>query len=555
MNHSLSKPLFYLLITTSLIVVAFGQPAWMPWLGLFAAASGHAIFWRAAFSLSSRKQIFWMATLWFTAVQWIQLSWFISHPYSYIYPLHFLLSFLMGLQYGCLAFFITPVTIRRISSIAGIAGFWTLMEWIRLFLLSGFTWNPLGLALTGALIPLQAASLVGIYGLSFWVIFVNMLALRAWENRRKISTFLWILCACLPYLYGALHLQWHEHASKDHQEKMSAVLVQTAFPAEESMGMKQLEFHSFVLMEWKKIFEMVKPQIGKKIDLLVLPEFVVPYGTYTFVYEFEAIKTMFLEAFGEGILKSFPPLEIPFALTRNGLNVNNAFITQTIANYFGSSILIGLEDVEENEKGEREYFSGALYFTPFGKEPIPIQRYEKRVLVPMGEYIPFSFCRSLAASYGVSGSFTCGKEAKIFKCKHIPFGASICYEETFGDLTRDIRLNGGQVVVNLTSDVWYPDSRLTWQHFDHARLRTVETGIPLLRACNTGITCSIDSVGRVIDLLPEYNSDGSWYAGSLYTQVSTYAYSTLYTSVGDSLIVAISLLSLLFFCLQRKQRS
>jgi apolipoprotein N-acyltransferase len=72
----------------------------------------------------------------------------------------------------------------------------------------------------------------------------------------------------------------------------------------------------------------------------------------------------------------------------------------------------------------------------------------------MAEYIPFSFCKEIAAEYGIQGSFTEGKEATIVQGCNGPFSLSICYEETFGNLMREGRQNGSEMLVNLTSD--YP---------------------------------------------------------------------------------------------------
>lgn len=225
--------------------------------------------------------------------------------------------------------------------------------------------------------------------------------------------------------------------------------------------------------------------------------------------------------------------------------VNNAYWLQGLANYFNAYVVAGLEDAEDLATGEREFYSSAQFFQPQPKDvtencPVCIQRYEKRVLVPMGEYIPFSFCRELAAAYGVTGSFTCGKEAKVFEHPKSLVGISICYEETFGDMMRENRLLGAGLLVNLTSDVWYPNSRLPQQHLDHAKLRTIENGIPLIRACNTGVTGAFDSLGRTVAILGEGAAEPEWVSDSLYVEVPSYTYKTFYTKVGDNFIIIFS---------------
>lgn len=549
----------WLFAILSFFLVAFGQPAWLPWCGILAAIGGYMLFWRVLLAYSSYQKRFWLAAAWFCAVQLVQYSWFISHPYIYIYAVYFLLCLGLGLQFGIIGLFISPSLMRRIGGLLAVAGLWTLMEWSRLFVLSGISWNPVGLSLTSDLYALQLASLTGVFGLSFWVILVNLLGLRAWLQKgwraQTVALGAWLAAASIPYLYGAIHLSIQEQrfAQDRHiPSQFTALLVQTAFSTEESQS--SLTKHNLVdhvLEEWRQILRITKKHQGQPIDLIVLPEFVVPFGTYTFVYPAHAVFQIFVEELGPSSIKALPSLKFPFSAlqkTAQGsqMLVDNAYWAQALANHFQASVLIGLEDAEDVTPQKREYYSSALLFHPRHFETeneFSAERYEKRILVPMGEYIPFEFCKNLAAKYGVFGSFTKGKEAKAMSCKGILLSPSICYEETFGEMMREGRQKGAELFVNLTSDVWYPNSKLPQQHFDHARLRTVENGIPLIRACNTGVTGAVDSLGRTIAILGDNKPEEvEWVPDSLLVAVPTFNYSTLYSIVGDKLIIGFSLL-------------
>lgn len=185
----------------SLLIVAFGQPATSPWCALIAATAGYAIFWKLLLDISSGKKRFWLSAGWFGGVQLIQLFWFTSHPFLYIYAVYFFLAFGVGLQFGLVGLCITRDRLKSLPSLLAVAGLWTLLEWSRLFILAGYSLNPVGLALTANIYSLQMASLVGLYGLSFWVILVNLLAL----TRRPI----WLVAALLPFLYGVAQIQIH----------------------------------------------------------------------------------------------------------------------------------------------------------------------------------------------------------------------------------------------------------------------------------------------------------------------------------------------------------
>jgi apolipoprotein N-acyltransferase len=545
----------------SFVIVAFGQPALLWWLGPFAATIGFALFWFTLMDVEDRSIRFWRGTFWYLCVQLVQLYWFVSHPYAYIYPLYLILSFLMGLQFGLICRFINKENLASVKGIVGITALWVIMEWARLFVLSGFSWNPVGLYLSSTVYGLQVASLLGVYGMSLWVIMTNLIALRLVTSpytRRMVVVF--VLVVTMPYMYGWGHFHYHQESFDNfqkNQDPLKTVLAQTAFPVEEALGIHNTsDFVAYVIDEWEQILNITKKNLDSPVDLVVLPEFVVPLGTYTFIYPYETVKKLFKKQYGDKYLKALPPLQLPFAQeidTAQGkvFFVNNAFWAQAIANTFDAPILLGLEDVDEVGDQEREYYSAAIMIHP-NKEldsswPYESERYEKRVLVPMGEYIPFEFCKELAKSYGIQGSFTCGQEAKILNKKNIPLGVSICYEETFGDIIRESRQNGAEVLVNLTSDVWYPDSALTHQHLEHARLRTVESGIPLIRSCNTGITCAIDSLGRTVDSLDEYDDQGNWLADSIFISVPRYHYHTLYSEVGDGPIIGFCMMAIVTF--------
>jgi len=554
-------------IALSFLIVGFGQPAWSHLASVLSALFGYALLGIVLFDEPKPLNRFLIAGLWYTAVQLVQLSWFIAHPYNYIYIVYIGMSVLLGIQFGFIGSLINRKRLESIFFIVGLASLWVILEWSRLFILSGFSWNPSGLALTGNVFSLQLASLMGVFGLSFWVLFVNLLAMRAWVRKKMAASFLWIIAALFPYLYGYAHLRIHETwVLQDLQESknpyFTAVLVQPAFPAEEAFDFGDTKnYVAFVTREWRHILNITKKHAGQHFDVMALPEFLVPFGTYTFVYPYEHVVKAFEEIFGKQSLAFLPPLDLPlaaeFPLEPKGTKwmVNNAFWVQAISNYYKSEVIVGLEDAEDTIRG-REFYSAALFFRPQNRllttgdevKFLKPERYVKRVLVPMGEYIPFSFCREMAARYGINGSFTCGQEAKVIPGNTLPLGVCICYEETFGHMTRESRQRGANLLINITSDAWFPNSRLPQQHFDHARLRSVENGVPLLRACNTGVTGALDSFGRLVEKLGNTPQESETFSDSIRVQVPTYHYKTLYSLFGDKLILGFCFLGLFGFC-------
>ena len=536
-----------LLVCLSFLIVAFGQPAWVPELGLVTGCIGYALYWRVMFCWPERRFRFLMATAWFAGVQMIHLSWMTADDYqgTYIYGLWLFLSVGMGLQFGLLSLLVRRKNLARLWKIGAICSVWTIMEWSRLFLLTGFSLNPVGLAITGWIYPMQLASIAGVYGLSFFVIFTNLLAVRVWALSDQIRpVYLWIAMTAVPYVFGFCHLTLHEQmAKRGGQGEMHALLVQTATPpAVGGQGVGELpQLNAF--QQWVKILELVKEQRGQVVDLVVLPETAAPYPSTMELYPQGGVRAAFIAVFGQEGANALPPL-VPSRVLNSGGKpqyvqyVSNRYWAQGLANLFEAELVAGMEDRVEGLDGVQTSYSAALHFSPHQSTQ---NRYEKRILLPMAEYIPNDWCRSIAAHYGIVDSFAPGTEAKVFTTDRTPpMGFSICYEETYGDLVRESRQLGAELLVNLTNDAWYPFSRLPKQHFDHARLRSVENGVPMLRACNTGITSGIDSLGNIVGMLGDGSKESEWEAGTLHVELPTYHYRTLYSWLGDGLIIGVS---------------
>ena len=135
---------------------------------------------------------------------------------------------------------------------------------------------------------------------------------------------------------------------------------------------------------------------------------------------------------------------------------------------------------------------------------------DKVHLVPFGEYMPFE---DLFNSWGInavaafSGGFSGARDHQVLT---LPTGRSfyplICYEAIFpGEI--DPAAAATDALLNITNDAWFGDSPGPYQHFHQARVRAVETGLPLVRAANNGISAVVDAKGGITLGLP-YDMDG-----------------------------------------------
>jgi apolipoprotein N-acyltransferase len=535
-----------LLIVVSYLVVAFGQPARSPLLGLLAAACGYALFWLAMLEFKRKPVQFLAATLWFTAVQFVQLSWMTADDFQgfYIWGFWLFFSISMGLQFGLVSLLVTRPPRWSFLRTMAIPAAWTLMEWARLFFSNGFTWNPTGLAMTGHSIPAQMASLGGIYLLSFWVMLCNVFVVRAAQMVRKPAAWGIAFGVVLtPYLFGIAHVGIHSRlARQDERAPLRAVLVQTGLtPDMKGFGSTRPSDSLNPLEQWGRILGTLRPHMGKEIDLILLPEGAVPYRAHQPVYGSNWVQSTFWEGLGLPVQLPKPTnvAEIDHEEYGHLELVDNAYLCHAICDLFKSDLVIGMEDASSMS----EVYQAALFFQPDNPEP---QRYGKRVLMPLAEEVPYRWLEPICRRYGISGSYTRGEGAQLFDGA-AKMGVTICYEETFGNMMRENKQIGAEVLLNVSTDGWYPRSKLPLQHFHHGRLRAIENGVPLLRACHTGVTAAVDAFGNTIDMVGQGDKPSEKISEALYVEVPRYSYSTLYSHVGDAAIVGFSILFLLGF--------
>lgn len=513
------------------LIVAFGVPSFAPVLGPIAAFVGYALFWRAIRIYPFRKQRFWRGFLWYGAVALIQLSWMNSIEYQGIYILFVWLglSIWLGVQFGLLSLLIPYNKPLRFPRILAIASAWTLLEWSRYFFICGFSWNPSGLAFCNTS-AIQFASLFGVLGLSFWVILTNLVGLRAFLKRGIANYMIWFVVALVPYLFGMSYIKYHD--GKKEGKTLSCLLVQTGLLPPEKVPLQgRAELFIPPNDQWDRILMLVNEHRDKKIDLIVLPEAAVMHARYS---RGDLEKT-FANHFGASWQQYSPKTRI----------ITNLSFAQTLSDVTGSEVVVGLDHVD----AERNSYNSAFHLVP---QKEVVTRYDKQILMPLAEYLPIKFLSSLVSYYGISDFFTHGKGAIVFHGK-IPLTANICYEETFPQVVRKGRLCGGELMVNLTNDGWYPNSRLPSQHYEHAKFRSIENGASLIRACNTGVTAAIDPLGRAISKMDQHDENRNLRSGAVFANVPTGTIFTPFLVWGNYGIVSLCTLILgVFLCLKKQ---
>jgi apolipoprotein N-acyltransferase len=410
---------------------------------------------------------------------------------------------LWGWFTGCVAFDARTDSKKLLSSRHNLRlGFvcataWVAQEWLRGVVFSGFGWNNLGVALHGSIALIQVADITGIWGMSFMVAMANVIAvvtvrrfaleIRNGKLRPHYDFSLTIALVGIAFAYGVHALMKHGATIP-----LRVAAVQANIPQTEKFD------DAFE----QKIFDRYESLSGAAMamnpQLLIWPEVATPRG-------------MFSD------------------------QTNHDFILNTAAKG-DFNFLFGT--IDSDTRGD---YNIAVLLTDRGRN---FQAYRKMHLVPFGEYIPlrdsFPLFAKLAGDL-VPGDFRPGTEYTVLQTQNpaVKIGALICFEDTLGNLTRHFVLNGAQVLVNITNDGWFLKSPAAEQHLAHAVFRAIETHRPLIRCANTGVTCFIDTAGRVGQSLRSQNGD-PFTTGVLFGQVNvpTDSSLTFYTRHGDWLAMA-----------------
>ena len=336
------------------------------------------------------------------------------------------------------------------------AGVWVVMEWVRTWLWGGFGWNPMGVALHQDLAMIQIVDITGVPGLSFLVVFVNLMVVIV--ARRIISEFgpvfltriRWEFSATMALVALVFAYGVHELLRKDPTKSVSlrVAAIQPNIPQSEKHepGMEADIVEHLDRLSGLAALAQPHPQ------LFIWPE-------------------------------AATPRDIDDEATRN-------FVIDE-ARRCGSSLLIGTLEFSL----EGDYNIAAL----LSNEGRTLQTYRKMHLVPFGEYLPLRPVSTAIVGQLVPSDFTPGREYKVLKLSDPPLRLAtlICFEDSLGDLTRRFVGRGADLLVNITNDGWFAKSPAASQHLANALFRAVENRRPLIRCGNTGVTCGVDIHGHV----------------------------------------------------------
>ncbi len=325
------------------------------------------------------------------------------------------------------------------------------IEWTRGFVATGFPWSLMGGLFAIHISSLQAASVLGVYGLTL-VVFAFAVSPIFWLLAQR---WVAVLCLFLPLAISFLGFLRLDQDFKEDTNISGANgpvirLVQPAVPQSDKWDPEKRTDHLGDLVALSR-------KGRRDPDLVIWPE------------------------------TAFAALP----------HQNKELLSSTVAaaTHKTGYLLTGIPRF--NGKGQLQNSAFLL-----DHEGDLHGLYNKRHLVPFGEYIPFhSFLTFLDAIVGPV-DFVAGNKNQIITVPNVgQVQMLICYEVIFSGRAI-VSKTRPDMIVNITNDAWFGQTVGPLQHLYQAQLRAVEEGVPLLRAANTGITAAFDGYGRQLGTIP-----------------------------------------------------
>ncbi|WP_246190207.1 apolipoprotein N-acyltransferase [Pandoraea captiosa] len=376
------------------------------------------------------------------------------------------------------------------------AGAWTLAEWLRGTVFTGFPWLSPGYAHVDG--PLAGfAPLLGVYGITglaalaaAWVARAILPVVETAPIARRLGAIVGVL-ALMGIGAGLARHAWTAPSG----QPISVRLLQGNVPQDMKFERAGID-HAMAMYR-----DMI---VAAPADLIITPETAFPV-----------------------LLQGIPP-EVATPI-------------REFADRTGSHVVLGAVGATLTDRGPTDLTNSLFGVTPRDQT---LYRYDKHHLVPFGEFVPWGFRWFVDMMHIPLGDFLRGTATPGgFPVRDQRVALDICYEDLFGEEIAQALRNmpaPATVLANSTNLAWFGDTVALDQHLQIARMRTLETGRPMLRATNTGATAIIDAHGNVQARLPAMT------VGALTGNVQPYGGLTPYVRFGNLPALGLALVALGF---------
>lgn len=326
---------------------------------------------------------------------------------------------------------------------AYLAALWTVMEWGQANLFTGFGWSALGYSQGTDLALAQWAAVGGVSLISFFLVLGNALIAFAIADRRgrwpRLAAAVALIA--ITHVVGAQLLQNPDYATRP----LTVGIIQSDFPQE-------LKWDADYTEEMVRKSSEMSKQLAQytNLDCFVWPEAVV--------------------------MRDYSRPELMRWLADASRST-------------GAYLFTG---AQRDDYATGKSYNSSVLIDPDGNV---VDYYDKVHLAPFGEYMPFDkflpFLRQI-----VPQDVDAGSDHKVLSLRDRRFGPMICFEVLFATIAENLRRQGADFLVVVTNLSWFGMSNAIPQELEIARLRAIETRLPLVHSANTGFSGVFDPWGR-----------------------------------------------------------
>lgn len=344
----------------------------------------------------------------------------------------------------------------RYTTAIGFSCFWVGMELLQARLFTGFGWSALGYTQGANRYVAQFASIGSVSLLSFFLVLINTLIAKIYTERQHFVLRILSVILLLGGLTAGGYFLFQE---ADYESlPLNAGIIQPNF----SQEMKwDSDYYGEMLRKTGNLTQSLVNH--KKADIVIWPE-----ALLTVDYKIP----LFHEALSD------------------------------IARTAGTYIFTG---TVRDDPSTGDSYNSSVLFDPNGKEA---GCYDKIRLAAFGEYIPLENYIPFVSRIAFGG-ITAGKEQQVFSLHGRKLAPLICFEVLFGPMAETLRQKGADALIVVTNLAWFGNSNAILQELEIARMRAIETGLPLLHSANTGVSGVFDPYGRFHTVHHTVNSRGA----------------------------------------------
>jgi len=354
--------------------------------------------------------------------------------------------------------------------------YWVSFEFLYSLTDLRFPWLTLGNSTPYLKHFIQISDVVGVYGLSLIILFINIflyLSIKEFKSNKKLN-YKYLSSALIIFLfvivYGFIKINCFNETGK----KIKVGLVQPNFNPWSKWQVGNLDEQLDIYIK------MSEQAIVKGAKLIVWPESALPVYLLSGNYDYEVNRIrQFVSSYNILLMTGMPDANFYF-------NKNEA-----------------PKDAKETKSGiSYTSYNSILLFKPYS---LSIEKYGKIKLVPFGEHVPFVEQLPFLGDFikwevGIS-SWNVGKDQVVFDLSEannsiVKAGGVICIESIYPEFVAGFVQKGADLITVVTNDSWYGYSSGPFQHKEISVLRAVENRKSVIRAANGGISCIIDPLGN-----------------------------------------------------------